>query len=328
MGRRWPAAACALALAVLVAACTGSSGDGEVGDPVAPPSTTTPPGATAPSTGYGPSTMLGRIADPAVNESSGLAASRRNPGLLWTHNDSGDEPLLYCLDLQGRSCGVWRVTGAEAFDWEDMAAGPGPGARAGEPHLYLGDIGDNIDQRTEIVVYRIPEPAAQGGGPVPTRASPAATAPAEALRLRYPDGTRNAEALLVHPTSGDVYVVTKEAQGAGLYKATAPLDPARPATMTRLTTLPLGTAGGLDQVTGGDISPDGRRVALCTYGQAYELVLPEGAAAFDNVWEQPPVPVALGPRLQGEAIAYRLDGRALLTTSESASSALQQVERR
>ena len=291
---------------------------------LAPP--TTAPGAaaaTSPSR-YQPSTVLGTVSDPAIPESSGLAASRRNPGLLWTHNDSGDEPLLFCLDLQGRGCGQWRVSGAEAFDWEDMAAGPGP--RAGDPYLYLGDVGDNIDQRREIVVYRIPEPAA-GGGAAPG-AAPATTAPAEALRLRYPDGPHNAEALLVHPVTGDLYVVSKDAQSARVYKAAAPLEASRPAALVQVGTIRLGSdSRGLEVVTGGDISPDGSRVALSSYAQGYELELPPGGV-FDDIWAERPVPVALGSRLQGESVAYRLDGKALLTTSEITPWPLQQVERR
>ena len=292
---------------------------------LAPP--TTAPGAAAAASPprYQPATVLGTVSDPAIGESSGLAASRRNPGLLWTHNDSGDEPLLFCLDLRGRGCGQWRVSGAEAFDWEDMAAGPGP--RTGEPYLYLGDIGDNIDQRSEIVVYRIPEPAATGAE-VAIGAAPVRTAPAEALRLRYPDGPHNAEALLVHPTTGDVYVVSKDAQSAGVYKAAAPLEPSSPKALVRVGSVRLGTGThGLEAVTGGDISPDGSRVALSTYAQGYELELPSGAA-FDDIWAERPVPLDLGPRLQGESVAYRLDGRALLTTSEITPWPLQQVERR
>jgi hypothetical protein len=290
------------------------------------PATTTTTTTTTSPTGYGPSTLLGRIQDPDIDESSGLVASRRNPGLLWTHNDSGDDPLVYCVDSQARACGVWRVTGAEAFDWEDIAAGPGP--KAGEPYLYLGDIGDNIDQRTQIVVYRIPEPqVAPAAGPG-TKAAATPTPRAEALRLRYPDGTRNAEALLVHPVTGDLYVVSKEAQGAGVYKAAAPIDPSVVTPLVKVATLalPAGSAGP-ELVTGGDISPDGTRVALCTYSRGYELELPAGAS-FDRIWSEPLAPVTLGPRLQGESIAYRLDGRALLTTSEIYPSPLQQVERR
>jgi hypothetical protein len=313
---------------VLASGCSGGSGDAGPDDPLAEAPVTTA-GASAAVGGYQAATVLGRISDPAIGESSGLAASRRNAGLLWTHNDSGDEPFVYCIDLKATSCGAWRVTGAEAFDWEDMAVGPGPGARSAEPHLYLGDVGDNIDQRTEIVVYRVPEPAAGGSGPVPTKALPASTAPAEALRLRYPDGPHNAEAMLVHPVSGDVYVISKDAQSAKVYKAAAPLDASRPVTMTQAGTIRLGSGSrGLEQVTGADVSVDGRRVALSTYAQGYELELPAGAAGFDDIWAERPVPVELGPRLQGESIAYRLDGRALLTTSEITPAPLQQVERR
>jgi hypothetical protein len=310
--------ACALLLA---AGCQRGTASQSATTTVAPATTTT---TALLAGGYGPSALLGRIDDRAIDESSGLVASRRNPGLLWTHNDSGDDPVVYCIDLKARTCGVWRVTGAEAFDWEDIAIGPGP--RAGDPYLYAGDIGDNIDQRTQIVVYRVPEPVAGSAGPVPvpTKTAPAATAPAEALRLRYPDGPHNAEALLVHPVTGDLYVVSKEAGGANLYKAAAPVNPAAVTTLARVAALHLGPS---ELVTGGDISPDGLRVALCTYARGYELQVPAGGG-FDGVWSQAPVPVDLGFRLQGESIAYRLDGRALLATSEIYPSPLLQVERR
>lgn len=319
MPRRWAAAT--VSLFVLAAGCRSGGGAGRAPEAASTSSSTT--AVAGPPGGYGTPVVLGRIDDRAIDESSGLVASRRNPGLLWTHNDSGDDPDVYCVDLQARTCGVWRVTGAEAFDWEDIAVGPGP--RPGEPYLYAGDIGDNIDQRSQIVVYRVAEPVAGPGGPspVPTRAAPAATAPAEALRLRYPDGPRNAEALLVHPVTGDLYVVSKEEAGANVYKASAPVDPSRVTTLTRVATLHLGPS---ELVTGGDISPDGRRVALCTYSRGYEFEVP--AAGFDGVWAQPPTPVPLGFRAQGESIAYRLDGRALLATSEIYPSPLIQVERR
>jgi hypothetical protein len=322
VGRRWAAVLCTLLLA---AGCSGGSGGED--DPLAEPPATQSTAATGATRAYQDATVLGTITDPAITESSGLAASRRNPGLLWTHNDSGDEPFVYCIDLKAAPCGAWRVTGAEAWDWEDMAAGPGP--RPGEPYLYLGDIGDNLDTRTEIIVYRIPEPVAGGAGPVPTKAAPAATAPAEVLRLRYPDGAgHNAEGMAVHPSTGDLYVITKDAQSARVFKAAAPLDPSKVATMVQMGTVRLGTGSrGLEQVTGAAISPDGRRAAICTYTAGYELEVPAGGQ-FDDVWAQTPAPVSLGPRLQGESIANRLDGRALLTTSEVVPAPLQQVERR
>ena len=69
---------------------------------------------------------LASLADPQIVESSGLGASWRNPGLYWTHNDSGGGPFVYAFDRSGAARGAWRVRGAKARDWEDMAVGPGP----------------------------------------------------------------------------------------------------------------------------------------------------------------------------------------------------------
>ena len=162
-----------------------------------------------------------------------------------------------------------------------------------------------------------------------TKAAPAATAPAEAIRLRYPDGAQNAEALLVHPTTGDLYVIAKNASTATVYKAPAPLDPTKVTVLAPMGALRLGTGvRGPELVTGGDISPDGRRVAVVTYSSGYELAVPPGTDRFDAIWDQRPTPVTVGLRLQGESVAYRLDGGALITTSEMIPTPVQQVERR
>ncbi len=288
-------------------AAAGCSSDSPRDDASTTPTTTVPTGA------YGPPVRLGDIADENVVESSGVVASRANPGRLWTHNDSDDGPVLYCLERDGRSCGRWQVDGADARDWEDIAAGPGP--EAGQPYLYVGDIGNNLRDQGTFVVYRVPEPKLAD-----PPASSGETAPAEAIRLRYPDGPHDAETLMVHPTTGDIYVVTKDIP-TGVYKA-APGASA----LTRVTTLQLGTPGF---VTGGDISPDGRRVILCTLATGVELVLPDTpGVAFDEIWAQAPSAVILPRRAQGEAIAYRLDGNAVITTSELSSSPLHEVPRR
>src|SRR5215510_12948394 len=108
------------------------------------------------SEAYGQPNELGKLQDTAINESSGIVASCSNPGLYWTHNDSGDGPFIYAIDNQGKSRGVWRVAGAAARDWEDIAAGPGP--IRNRTYLYVGDIGDNDKKRASIDIYRFPEP--------------------------------------------------------------------------------------------------------------------------------------------------------------------------
>jgi hypothetical protein len=264
--------------------------------------------------GYGEPETLGRLDDDSLDESSGLAASRLNPGVVWTHNDSGDKPLVYAFDARGRGRGVWQVTGARLHDWEDIATGPGP--ETGRSYLYVGDIGDNKFARREIIVYRFPEPEVSDATAESGRRRPLATEAAEAIRLRYPERAHDAEALLVHPRTGDLYVVTKVLGGpAGVYKLPVPFAAGAVNTLTKVGEFtPPTLAGGL--VTGGDIAPDGRRLVLCDYANGYELRLPRGATDFDAIWRQPPTKFSLGRREQGEGVAYAADGAAVFAASE------------
>jgi hypothetical protein len=275
---------------------------------------------------YGTPTTIANLKNPAINESSGLAASRSNPNIYWTHNDSGDGPLVYALDAKGESRGVFRVTGAQARDWEDMAVGPGPERAAS--YLYLGDIGDNDKARSEIVIYRVLEPKLTAADKNSSKSNPRTTAAADAIRLRYPDGKFDAETLLVHPTTGNLYIVTKVMlKNATVYEAPAPLIPGKVITMKRIGDIKVPSLiGGV--LTGGSISPDGRRVALCDYLQGYEAVLPSKSKNFNDIWKQTVTPFRLGQREQGEAITYRADGKALLATSEGKLPPLIQVELR
>ena len=311
---------CALA-AVVWGACGLAAPLGQKGRPAAPQGRPGPPARPAAEAAR----REARLEERAVDESSGLAASRLNPGLLWTHNDSGDGPNLYAFDAGGRRRGVWRVSGARAVDWEDMAAGPGP--EPGRQYLYVGDIGDNRRTRAHVSVYRVPEPRVTPADAASTRGAPRETEPAAELRLRYPDGRHDAEALLVHPATGDLYVVVKNGEPAcGVYRLRAAQLTAEVNTLERAgefrSPSPLGSL-----VTGGAISPDGRRVVICDYLGAYELRLPGGArpADFDDIWRQTPAFVTLGPREQGEAVCYRADGAALLATSEGSPALLVEV---
>ncbi|MFN2498448.1 MAG: hypothetical protein ABR557_05110 [Pyrinomonadaceae bacterium] len=275
---------------------------------------------------YGPPRTLGTLQDAAIDESSGLVASKTTPGLYWTHNDSGDGPYIYAFDERGARRGTWRVRGASARDWEDIAAGPGP--QAGTSYLYIGDIGDNGGRREAIVVYRVKEPPIKPTDSSSNKRKPLVTDDAEVIRFQYPDGTHDSETLLVHPKTGDVYIVTKISFASPvIYKAAAPFNTNSPITLRRIGDLSVPSLfGGL--ITGGSISPDGLRLAVCDYLEGYELVLPGGRASFDEIWKQPLQAVGLGRRRQGESIAYRLDGRALLATNEGAHSALVEVVRR
>jgi hypothetical protein len=273
---------------------------------------------------YGTPVHLANLEDRSIDESSGIAASRRNPDLLWTHNDSGDGPFLYAFDRAGRERGTWRVTGAKALDWEDMASGPG--TQPGQSYLYVGDIGDNGRERQEIVVYRVAEPVVAAADNWSDKQQ---TEPAEAIRLKYPDGRHDAEALAVHPVSGDLYVITKTRNttaAAGVYKLAAPFSTSTVNTLEKVGDIRL-PAIFPGMITGADISPDGRKIILCDYFNAYEMKLPKNSRGrFDEVWKQSTATVKLGQRRQGEAVCYRLDGRAILATSETRPAPLVEVE--
>ena len=291
--------------------------------------------ASAAGTGYAPGERLCRFSDERVNESSGLASSATDPTLLWTHNDSGDTSRFfgfdsatcapratYLLDLPDAT--VPGAGTATAIDWEDMARGR---AADGTSVLLLADIGDNPQARANgVTVYEVAEPS---GVPAPgTSATDLQPAPVRAVyQLLYPDGTHDAETLVALP-SGRLLVATKN-RGADLaYTGVSSLyvtsgrPTAGPNLLTRLATLdvtvlPLVEQGNANAsaVTGGDVSPDGRLLALRTYTVAFEWALGADEDVATAV-AATPQGVALLPTRQGEALAYSSDGTALLTTSE------------
>lgn len=184
-----------------------------------------------------------------LSEASGIAAGLRSPGVLWSHNDSG-EPVLYAFGSDGGALGEVRVAGATLEDWEDVAAAPCPAGSC----LYLADIGDNRASRASVTVYRVPEPT-------PTDRE---TRPAEAFHATYPDGPQDAEAFFVLPDGG-IHIVTKGETGPiTLYRFPQPLRAGATVRLERV--VELAGAGGRrrDRITGASASPDGRWVALRT----------------------------------------------------------------
>ena len=165
--------------------------------------------------------LVGGFADPQISECSGLVASRLNPGVLWVHNDSGDSARLYAVSEDGTLLGIYTIEGAQAVDWEDMAWGPCTPYGAVDC-LFVGDIGDNAEQRETIQVYRVEEPSVPLDGPFVFEI----LEPAERFDCQYPDGPHDAETLVVDPDEGIPYIVTKEQPGnTAVYRFPAPPEP-------------------------------------------------------------------------------------------------------
>lgn len=257
---------------------------------------------------YGTPSAVGSLPAPLA-ETSGLAASRKNPGVLYAHNDSGDTARIFALDDKGGALGEITIGGASAVDWEDIAVGPCNGGSC----VWIGDVGDNDENRTDYALYAIDEPEL-GGKPFAKT-----TIHARRYPFSYPDGKWNCESLLVHPTTGEIFLVTKKATiEAGVYRFPANLTPDTPVVLEKVG-VAKGTMGSL--VTGGDISPCGDRILLRTYLSLLEYRIPSSGTVASALGSEPrSVPVASEP--QGEAVAFGADGRGYFTAPEGAGASL------
>ena len=253
-----------------------------------------------------------------LHESSGVAVSHAYPGVLWTHNDSGDGPYLYATDLHGRDRGWLLVPGATAVDWEDMALGPCPVPFLAHPTssaarvascVYIADTGDNRESRRSVTVYAVPEPDPPEGPGDTLRT----TGPPAALQLRYPDGSHDVEAIYVSPRDTALYLVSKGRGGSiRLYRVAADAWRTTQQVASVVQTLdirPNQEAGRV--VTGAAIRPDGRVVAVRTYTEIY--LFHPGVGGRLTPARDRPCNIA-GRDIGGEAIAFLNDSTFVLTS--------------
>lgn len=236
--------------------------------------------------------------DERITESSGLAASHRHDGIVYTHNDSDAGPLVFAIDGAGETVATLTLRGAPARDWEAISSC----RDGGRDVLWVGDIGDNIDAWKTYRLLRVPEPASLQ------------TANVEWTQydMKYADGkARDAEALMCHPRTGRLYVVSKENDGeAGIYRGPATMKRGAVNTFTRVADAP-------GAVTDATFLDDGAVAVLRGY---FEV----GAYAPVANWKRvarftPPI------QIQGESVAITAPGDALLFGSEGVGSSVWRV---
>ncbi len=259
---------------------------------------------------------LALLKDKSINEASGIAASRKHMGMIWTHNDSGDKARLFLIDTLGQTRMVVYLLGARNRDWEDMAIGPGPDTT--KSYLYVGETGDNLAVNRVKVVYRFPEPDFHEGEITVSQF--------DSIRFVYPDGQRDAETVMVDPITRDIYIVSKREKNLRLYRLAYP----QPVTeiinaeliTDRLTFNSLGEERGYNpryynQVVSGDISPDGREILIKDYSSVYYWRREKGQTVPEILLTKPYL-LPYTPEPRGEAIAFAADGKGYYTLSEEA----------
>lgn len=244
--------------------------------------------------------VLGNVSSNDIREASGIAASVPLKGCYWTHNDSGNEPEVYLLNSKAELISTVRLAEVSNRDWEDIAEGIGP--EKGKYYVYVGDIGDNAGIRKHIRIYRFAEPAKLPAAHV--------LITPDVLTLKFPDGPRDAESLMIDPISKQIYILSKREKEISLYKA-GPLffKDGDKVILEKLIKLPY------TWITSGDISKDGHHIVIKTLttvfywhrntNESVEAAMSKPAKELPYVVEK-----------QGEGIAILPDNSGYVTISE------------
>jgi hypothetical protein len=249
---------------------------------------------------------LSEITDGRLDETSGIAASVKNPGYLWVHNDSGNAPEIYLVDKKLKIVLTVKLKGVFNRDWEDMAIGPGP--EPGKTYLYIADIGDNLGIFPTKVIYRFEEPkldTAQKSIDIKTL---------KRIIFRLPNNqTKDSEAMLLDPITKNLYILSKE-DSAKLYEVKYPYniesDPQRDTVIAEN----LG-AYNLPKVTSGAIASNGQEILIKNYRRVWYWKNPD-QKPLAEVLKVKPIMIPYDSEPQGEAITWAHDGSGFFTLSE------------
>jgi hypothetical protein len=246
-----------------------------------------------------------------LDEISGAAASEAVPGLVWVHNDSGGGFEIWALDGAGNLRARRTLTGSRHEDWEDMALGPcslpdEEGCRC----LWVGDMGG---EREELTIWRVAEPDPERDGEP--------TVHVETVPLAYPDGAHDAETLLLHPSTGEALILTREEDvGARIYRL--PLAP-QPASSEAVRLEHMGSPtwpGGLPrEARGGAVSPGGSRIALRTDDEVLVYPIEEGQSLVEALSNDAWV-ITVHGQPDGEGITFDIEEGALWLFAEGEAS--------
>ena len=246
----------------------------------------------------------GAVANAGLVELSGIAVATRLPDTVYAHNDSADTARLFAMGLDGSDLGEIEVDGADNDDWEDIAIGP----CASGSCLFIGDIGDNLGDRTDYAIYVVDEPT-----------EIVASLAAQEVEFTYEDGSRDAEVLLVHPQTGAVTIVDKMDEGpAGIYEIEA-LVPGSRVTATRAGTLE--PAKGSAKFTAGAVHPDATGVLLRTKTRLFHYPMAEGQSVASALLGEP-CQLPLADEAQGEAVTWASGGDEFMTVGEGVGAAI------
>lgn len=251
--------------------------------------------------------ISGRLSDQALGETSGIAASGIFKDMFYVHNDSGDESRFFLISPDGKLNHTLNFDGnSNNADCEDIAVGPGPAK--GKSYVYVADIGDNGDNRNAVTINRFEEKKAWLKDSIINLTS-------QKLHLRYPDGPKDAETLMIDPIDKLFYIVTKRRDTVKIY--TSPIAHKANDTLTLTFKGKLFFEGTkpFKWITSGDISKDGRKVLLKSYEKVYYWKRKDKEHIWQSLQKSPKI-LPYQVEKMGEAIGFAADGKSYYTVSE------------
>ena len=256
--------------------------------------------------------ITGQLENAQIREASGLASSRLYPGLLWTINDGGDDPLLYAIGSDGADLGIFRVAGAKNIDWEALAS-----FRLGDSaYLLIADVGDNWEQRQSATLYVVAEPAITAIG----LNNEKVVSLAWQINFTFEDGPRDCEAVAVDEDGQRVLLLSKRNQPPVLYElALRPADPAAIVTAHRLASMP-----HFNWPTAMDLAPDGLSAVVLNYDYGY-LFKRRQTEDWPTAFKRMPQRLRFSRLAQQEAACFGFYGKSIFVTSERTPAPLVRI---
>jgi len=219
---------------------------------------------------------------------------------------------LFLIDRSGQTLASLVIEGAQAVDWEDIASFK----HGTHNYLLIGDVGDNAAKRQLCTLYVVQEPR------IDREAQPRVgnLLPFITIPFTYEDGPHDCESVAVDATSGTIYLVSKgKGDECKVYELFLPVEEVTKQLVARMI-----AKLDVSKATAMDISPDGLRAVVLTYGDAYEYTRGKAETWTDAFARQGRV-LTMPRRVTGESICYGADGKTLYLTSERALQPLWEV---
>ncbi|MDG4829747.1 hypothetical protein O7627_10585 [Solwaraspora sp. WMMD1047] len=249
------------------------------------------------------------VTDERLIELSGMIATESGYIVINDSSDSEAGERVFLLDKKCAVTEAVRYGGNGPRDPEDLALS------ADGKTVWIADTGDNVtstERRTSVVLWSMPV----NGSSRPVL-----------HRLTYPGGKPHDVEALLMGDDGTPYLITKSTGAAEIYRPTAalkknnaegvPMEKAGELTLPKTTTANTFGPTGRVTITGAARSPDGARIALRTYADAFEWDLVDGDIVKTLTTGEPRATALADPF--GEAIAYTPDGKTFLTVSDVGS---------